>query len=412
MAAGNDAAPLGDLSCTASEDLRQNCGREVLGKADNVQREQDFRAHRIDVAHCVGCGNGAVREGVVDDRRKEVEREDDSEVVADAVDGCVVEPVEAQEKVRIFLGPERLGQWAQDLRQEGDARLARSASAGGEGGQAHLFSRHRYSFRATGVEAAASCIASVRLYNEVRGIDRKDRVIQSGEREDVEPLMPKEVIELLAAQHGELPQRPRRDPLDELVLGVLSQNTSDVNSDRAFAHLKRAFPTWQSVVEAPTSRVEDAIRPGGLAPTKSLRLKAMLAEVLRRRGSFDLSFLGEKPLDEAEAWLTSLPGVGPKTAAVVLLFSLGRLAFPVDTHVHRVLRRLGLAPPGASATQAQAMWEPRLRPDEVYPFHLYLILHGRRTCVARRPRCPACNLRRRCPSAKVFHPELGAAAAP
>ena len=237
-------------------------------------------------------------------------------------------------------------------------------------------------------------------------------MIQSGESEDVEPLTPNEVIDLLGAQYGELPQRPRRDPLDELVLGVLSQNTSDVNSGRAFAELRRAFPIWQSVIEAPASLIEKAIRPGGLASTKSLRLKAMLAEILRRRGSFNLSFLRERPLDEAEAWLQALPGVGPKTAAVVLLFSLDRPAFPVDTHVHRVLRRLGLAPPGASATQAQAMWEPRLQPAEVYPFHLYLILHGRRTCVARRPRCPACNLRRRCPSAKVFHPGLGAAAAP
>jgi endonuclease-3 len=227
----------------------------------------------------------------------------------------------------------------------------------------------------------------------------------------MEQLTPKEVIELLAAQYGELPQRARRDPVDELVLGVLSQNTSDVNSDRAFAALKRAFPTWQTVVEAPASRVEEAIRPGGLAPTKSLRLKAMLAEILRRRGSFDLSFLRETPLPEAEEWLYSLPGVGPKTAAVVLLFSLGRPAFPVDTHVHRVLRRLGLVAQKASATQAQSTWEPRLSPEDVYAFHMYLIVHGRRTCVARRPRCPACSLRRRCPSASLFHPPLGAAAA-
>jgi endonuclease-3 len=228
----------------------------------------------------------------------------------------------------------------------------------------------------------------------------------------MEPPTPKEVIRLLAAQYGALPKRPHRDPLDELVLGVLSQNTSDVNSDRAFAQLKRVFPTWQSVVEAPASQVEDAIRPGGLAPTKSLRIKAMLAEILRCRGSFDLTFLGEMPLNEAEAWLQSLPGIGPKTAAVVLLFSLGRPAFPVDTHVQRVLRRLGLATSRASATQVQAMWEPRLAPEEVYPFHLYVIVHGRRTCVARRPRCPECSLRSRCPSAAMFYPELSAAAAP
>lgn len=114
------------------------------------------------------------------------------------------------------------------------------------------------------------------------------------------------------------------------------------------------------------------------------------------------------PLTEAKSWLRSLPGVGPKTAAVVLLFSLGKPAFPVDTHVHRVLRRLGLVPAKASATQAQEMLEPRLAPKDVYPFHMYLIVHGRRTCLARRPRCPECSLRQRCPSAELFHPSLGA----
>ena len=237
-------------------------------------------------------------------------------------------------------------------------------------------------------------------------------VVESARRCRLELLTPKEVIALMAAQYGELPRRPRRDPIDELVLGVLSQNTSDVNSDRAFAQLKRVFSGWQAILEAPAGQVEEAIRPGGLAPTKSLRINAMLAEILKRRGSFDLSLLREMPLDEAEAWLASLPGVGPKTAAVVLLFSLGRPAFPVDTHVHRVLRRLGLVASGASATQAQAMWEPRLAPEDVYPFHMYLIVHGRRTCVARRPRCPECSLWQRCPSATTFHPELNAAAAP
>jgi len=222
-------------------------------------------------------------------------------------------------------------------------------------------------------------------------------------------LTPKEVIALLAAQYGRLPQRPRRDPIDELVLGVLSQNTSDVNSDRAFAGLRSAFPSWRAVLEARPQDVEEAIRPGGLAPTKSLRIKAMLGEILKRSGSFDLSFLRDMPLDEAESWLGSLSGVGPKTAAVVLLFSLGRPAFPVDTHVHRVLRRLGLATSAASATRVQSTWEPRLEPEEVYPFHKYLIVHGRRTCVARRPRCRECSLCRRCPSATVFHPSLGAA---
>jgi len=215
-------------------------------------------------------------------------------------------------------------------------------------------------------------------------------------------LEPREIIELLASEYGALPRRPRRDPLDELVLGVLSQNTSDANSGHAFARLKDAFPDWRSLLAAETQRIEEAIRPGGLAPTKAVRIKSLLAEIGGRRGSFDLRFLGDLPVAESRSWLESLPGVGPKTAAVVLLFSLDRPALPVDTHVHRVARRLRLVPGKASAEQTQALLAPLLAPEEVYPFHMYLIEHGRRTCLARRPRCPVCVLRRGCPSAALF----------
>jgi endonuclease-3 len=220
----------------------------------------------------------------------------------------------------------------------------------------------------------------------------------------LEPLTPKEIIGLLTAEYGALPRRPRRNPLDELVLGVLSQNTSDSNSGRAFARLKEAFPDWRSLLAADGQRIEEAIRPGGLAPTKAVRIRSLLAEVGGRRGSLDLRFLGELPVAESRAWLESLPGVGPKTAAVVLLFSLDRPALPVDTHVHRVARRLGLVLAKASAAQTQALLEPLLMPEEVYPFHIYLIEHGRRTCQARRPRCAVCALRRGCPSAGLFYP--------
>lgn len=219
-------------------------------------------------------------------------------------------------------------------------------------------------------------------------------------------LSPEETIALLRQAYGELPRRPRRDPVDELVLGVLSQNTSDVNSARAFERLKAAFPSWPDLVDADVSEVEEAIRPGGLGPTKAVRLKALVQELWARRGSFDLRFLSGLPLDEAKEWLRSLPGVGPKTAAVMLLFSLDLPAMPVDTHVHRVARCLGYVEANVSPEQTQQVLESIVQPEDVYAFHIYLIVHGRRTCIARRPRCPICVLRHGCPSASLFYPDL------
>ena len=193
----------------------------------------------------------------------------------------------------------------------------------------------------------------------------------------VTQMTPAQIIDLLSREYGRPRPRPHRDPTAELMLTVLSQNTSDTNSGRAFARLLEAFPDWQAVMDADVRRLEEAIRPGGLAPTKAVRIQALLAEVRRRRGSFDLSLLEDLPLEEARAWLRSLPGVGPKTAACVLLFSLGRPALPVDTHVHRVARRLGLVPPKATAEKAHELLESLLVPEEVYPFHMALIEHGR-----------------------------------
>ena len=216
------------------------------------------------------------------------------------------------------------------------------------------------------------------------------------------PLTPARIVELLDREYGTLPWRPHGDPVAELVLTLLSQNTSDTNSGRAFIRLLSDFPDWPSLLDAPVKRIERAIQPGGLAPTKAPRLQAMLREVYQRRGSFDLSFLGELPLEEARAWLRSLPGVGPKTAACVLLFSLGRPALPVDTHVHRVATRLALVPEKTTGERAHEVLEAMLTPEQVYPFHIHLIQHGRRTCTAQRPKCPACPLRKRCPSAEAF----------
>jgi len=217
-------------------------------------------------------------------------------------------------------------------------------------------------------------------------------------------LSPRHIITLLSREYGEPHWRPHGDPMAELVLTVLSQNTSDTNSGRAFARLLDTFPDWQAVMSADVRRLEAAIQPGGLAPTKAPRIQALLAEVWRRQGSFNLSFLGGLPMGEARFWLRSLPGVGPKTAACVLLFALGRPALPVDTHVHRVARRLGLVPSKAGAERAHELLEARLKPEEVYPFHIALVKHGRRTCLAQRPRCPSCVLRGGCPSAPLFYP--------
>ena len=186
------------------------------------------------------------------------------------------------------------------------------------------------------------------------------------------------------------------------MLTLLSQNTSDSNSGRAFIRLLNEFPDYESLLDADVKKIEQAIQPGGLAPTKAPRMQAMLREVWSRRGSFDLTFLQEMPLEEARAWLRSLPGVGPKTAACVLLFSLGMPALPVDTHVHRVAIRLGLVPEKSTAEQAFELLEPMLKPDEVYPFHIQLIKHGRRTCSARKPKCEDCPLAAGCPSAATF----------
>jgi endonuclease-3 len=205
--------------------------------------------------------------------------------------------------------------------------------------------------------------------------------------------------------------RPHRDPVAELVLTILSQNTSDANSGRAFVRLLEAFPTWDAVAEAPLGELIAAIQPGGLAPTKAPRIQAALRDIKQRAGGFDLRFLADMPLEDARAWLRELHGVGPKTVACVLLFALGMPAMPVDTHVFRVAQRLALIPArvgNAAMTpeKAHGLLESIVPPEDFYAFHIGLIKHGRRTCTAQRPRCPVCVLLDLCPSAPKFHPEL------
>ena len=213
----------------------------------------------------------------------------------------------------------------------------------------------------------------------------------------VTPWTPSELIAILDNRYGRAPQQASAAPVFELVLTLLSQHTSDRNSGQAMHRLIERFPTWDAVLAAPVREVEDAIRPGGLAPTKSKRMQELLAEVKVRKPDWDLRFLRRMPLEDAKAWLTSLPGVGPKTAACVLLFALERPALPVDTHVERVSKRLGLVPLKMPADKAHAVLEAMLQPDEVYAFHVDLIQHGRRTCHARGPKCDECPLEPRCP---------------
>ena len=191
---------------------------------------------------------------------------------------------------------------------------------------------------------------------------------------------------------------PRLDAVSELVLTILSQNTADTNSFRAFSALRARYADWPAVLAAPTDELIEVIRPGGLAPTKAPRIQVVLAEVHdATNGSWDLSFLGEWPLEQARQWLIDLPGIGRKTAAIVLLFGFGRPALPVDTHVHRVALRLGLIPPRTDVERAHHLLEAALQPDEMYPFHVELIRHGRDTCRAPRPICGLCPLTDLCP---------------
>jgi endonuclease-3 len=210
------------------------------------------------------------------------------------------------------------------------------------------------------------------------------------------------VLERLTAAYGERRLRPDNDPLSTLVETILSQNTSDTNSRAAYASLTASFSGWEEMAEADVHRIAAAIRSGGLADIKAVYIKQALQEIQRQRGRIELDFLNYIPLDEARDWLKALPGVGTKTASCVLLFSLGRPALPVDTHVYRVSQRLALVGHKDSVEQAQKSLEAMVPPQDVYAFHLLMIEHGRRVCKAQRPRCPECVLGERCPSYEIF----------
>lgn len=208
----------------------------------------------------------------------------------------------------------------------------------------------------------------------------------------------REVHRRLVASFGPLEPPRVWDPLEELILTVLSQNTSDTNSSRAFAALRERFGTWAEVADADVEEVIDSIRPGGLANTKAPRIQTILREIERREGGFDLSWMREAGDGRVNHYLASLPGVGPKTVACVLVFSLGRDALPVDTHVHRVAGRLGLIPPKATAEAAHRILRDEVPPKLRLDMHMGLIKLGRETCKAQKPRCPECPLLAVCPT--------------
>jgi endonuclease III len=213
------------------------------------------------------------------------------------------------------------------------------------------------------------------------------------------------ILTRLEKRFGSLEPPRAVDPLDELILTVLSQHTSDLNAERAFADLRRAYPTWQAVVDASSTEIADVIRSGGLANTKAPRIQAILREVQEREGAFTLDALRPMSDAEARAYLKSLPGIGPKTAAVVLSFALGRDAMPVDTHVHRVTKRLGVIPPKASAERADRLLHD-LVPDGLRtPLHVAFIRLGREICKAPTPRCVQCPLKDLCPTAPRYLPQ-------
>ncbi|HEY9434400.1 MAG TPA: endonuclease III [Blastocatellia bacterium] len=186
------------------------------------------------------------------------------------------------------------------------------------------------------------------------------------------------------------------DPLSELILTILSQSTTDINSRRAFENLKQRFPDWESARRARASSIAAAIKSGGLANAKSMVIKNALNEIKKRRGSLDLSFLHTSPIEEAREFLTSLTGVGPKTAACVLLFACNRKIFPMDVHILRITKRIGLVYERFSDEQSHKRMEKLVPPNKHYSLHVNLIRHGRQICRPQNPKCDKCPLVEQC----------------
>ena len=200
------------------------------------------------------------------------------------------------------------------------------------------------------------------------------------------------IIQNLKAVYGDPKPERGLDPLDVLIETILSQSTSNANSRRAFETLKQRFPTWEQARCARATSIEAAIRSGGLARQKSMRIKNLLTEIYRQRGSLDLSFLKSAPLQEAKRFLASFKGIGPKTVACTLLFACNRPVFPIDTHIFRIARRLELIPERCSDELAHKMMEEIVPKERYFEVHINMIRHGRKICRPSEPRCEECCL--------------------
>jgi endonuclease-3 len=210
------------------------------------------------------------------------------------------------------------------------------------------------------------------------------------------------IIEILEKEYGTCNQHEIEDPVDVLIRTILSQNTSEINSQRAFSALKTNFSSWQSVASAPVERIAEVIKCGGLFRVKAARIKKILEQIETQQGSISLDFLRSKSGEEAKTYLMHLPGVGYKTASCVLLFSLGKAYLPIDTHIFRVAKRLGLVDSRTSVKKAHELLQEMIPEGKIYQFHLQMIRHGRQVCRAHRPRCERCALSTVCPSA-ILH---------
>ncbi|MHC4981610.1 MAG: endonuclease III domain-containing protein [Planctomycetota bacterium] len=208
------------------------------------------------------------------------------------------------------------------------------------------------------------------------------------------------ILRLLEVTYGPRKWRPGRSPVDVLVGTILSQSTNSANSSAGFKNLKKRFGSWEAVAEAPVGSIASCIRVGGLARQKAPRIRKILRRIRSDRGRVSLQFLRKLPAEQAYEYLIQFDGVGPKTALCVLMFSFGMAVFPVDTHIYRLARRLGLLDEETPASKAHEVLAPMIAPADRYAMHLLLIAHGRAVCKARAPGCGDCCLLGLCPHGK------------